>query len=93
MDGSFFFNFKIMFKQNDIVVNFKYNYQITKIGSIYKLERDECRNQIHGIGGYKNGSNDVNSKDFRLATPLEIIAYNQGIRNINDIKNLNYEIY
>jgi len=82
-----------MFKKDDIVVNFKYNYQITKIGSIYKLERDECKNQIHKIKKYKNNSNNVNNKDFKLATPLEIIAYNQGITNINDIKDLNYEIY
>lgn len=81
-----------MYKENDIVVSLHYLYSSRDVGDIIKL----LNKTTDKILWYKsNDSKVVNSSNllsWRKATEQEIIAYNQGIRNIKDIK-LTYEIY
>tara|TARA_R110000782_G_scaffold113397_5_gene203406 strand:+ start:2240 stop:2545 length:306 start_codon:yes stop_codon:yes gene_type:complete len=60
----------------------------------------KVNNTISGLNfknEHPNSKDCSNNEDcFRHATQSEIYAYNQGIRNINDISkeiNINYEIY
>ncbi len=82
-----------MFKKGNIVICISNGYNVTNNGDIYILEVDEYCNNVHGKSGNK-GNNNFSSKSVRIATQIEINAYNKGIRNINDIKNnKTYEIY
>lgn len=80
-----------MFKKDDIVVCISDKYYITEEGDIYSLSYDQIENQVRGKTGVYNGH--IEASDVRFATPNEILAYKRGIRNIKDIKELNYEIY
>jgi len=81
-----------MFKKDDIVV-LKNDTSYIKSNSSFK---DLIFKVLHDNDEFcyfdKSGANCY-VKDARLATSLEIFAYNQGITNINDIKDLTYEIY
>lgn len=72
------------YKKGDIVVVYKERSSDNQsIGEIYKATDDSQYN------GYVYGSEFgqcQHGETLRLATPSEIIAYNQGIRNIKDIK-------
>lgn len=85
-----------MFKKNDIVVRIgnekDSHYNIGELGKVTELDRCIKNTRIE-IQFCKDGMLIPLIENIRLATPLEIIAYNQGITNINDIKDMNYEIY
>lgn len=76
------------FKQDDIIVSLKYVEHYRNDGDIFKV----CRDAIGCVYYLSNTNGNANS--FRHATLSEIRAYNQGVKNINDIKqNMNYYFY
>lgn len=90
-----------MFKKDDIVVSltgYTSNWGSTKYGGA--AYRENLLIKVSRLN--TNGDDCVFSDDLhhgifcyaiRLATSNEIIAYNNGIRNIENIKEFNYEIY
>jgi hypothetical protein len=80
------------YKIGDIGVRINHAHGNHAIGRIYKAER---KPYSKGSFPYNNHSS-MSSAHVRPATQIEIEAYNNGIRNINDIPKtveLNYEIY
>lgn len=72
------------YKKGDIVVVYKERSSDNQsIGEIYKATNDSQYNSY--VYGSKFGQCQ-HEECLRLATPSEINAYNQGIRNIKDIK-------
>ena len=81
-----------MFKENDIIVRTGGTQAYGSFGVMYIVK--EARK--HDVIVLVNGHGEICPSNFniRLATQLEINAYNKGIRNINDIKKqLIIEIY
>lgn len=73
-----------IFNKGDIVVSYKqWNGYATQIGAIFKVTRvDDGR--IKSDDSNADGCQHISNT--RHATYQEILAYNQGIRNIKDIK-------
>lgn len=71
------------FKEDDIVVRNTNGRRWAPLGFISKVFRENSNLCYRGIDG-KSKTQMVNNQ-WRYARPLEIKAYNRGIRNINDI--------
>ena len=80
-----------LYNIGDIVVNLEdVFYSNRKVGDLFKILPNSCRTVLC----YKKGVSN-NPKQWRLATPEEIQAYEKGITNINDMylmKELKYEV-
>jgi len=86
-----------MFKKDDIVVRVVDNGIPHNKGKIIKFTR------VGHYSGYiedswsSNGETNHSFSSCRMATPEEVIAYNNGIKNISDIKeeevNNNYLVF
>lgn len=75
----------------DIIVSLTNKGHHRNIGDIFKIITIDG-----GCMYYKEFTNSITSSDWRHATGNEIRAYEQGIKNINDIPQNNigtYEIY
>ena len=76
------------FNIGDIVVSLTKCYNFRNIGSIFKVEEGSDKDYLYYLSGEK-WSGAYNA--WRLATPEEIEFYNQGGKNINDMKTKNEE--
>ena len=66
----------------DIVVSLTNNSQNREEGDMFKVLDGSSKNNLY----YKQSTCSSDVKQWRLATQSEIDAYNQGVRNIKDIK-------
>jgi hypothetical protein len=70
------------YKVGDIVVHLTALRGYVKKGSIFKVLEKSTPNILY----YMESQGNISPRDWRLATPEEVEAYNQGVRNISDIK-------
>lgn len=66
----------------DIVVSLKHRESCRTVGDLFKVLGSSYRNTLY----YQTSINNDEPSEWKKATPEEVEAYNQGIRNIKDIK-------
>lgn len=79
-------------KSGDILVSLLERAPYRKYGDMFLTPKKQDENSLKNYVYYLPRTS-AKTNTFRYATPEEIAAYNQGIRNINDTKELIYEIY
>ena len=76
-----------VYKVGQIVVSLTEVYESRKEGDLYQVLSPSSKPELY----YRTGSASLSPKDWRAATPEEVEAYNQGIRNINEIPKVKVE--